>query len=133
MELVQIGTAHTKFKTREETPRSSTDISDEATISIFPEYSKCLKGIEENKYIFVLCWLHQSKRDVFEVHRRQDFTKPAVGVFNSRSPDRPNPISITRAELVKVNENSLVVKNLDLIDGTPVIDIKPYIPHYDSE
>ena len=52
---------------------------------------------------------------------------------NSMPNDRPNPISITRAELVKVNENSLVVKNLDLIDGTPVIDIKPYIPHYDSE
>lgn len=133
MELIQIGTAHTNFKTREETPRSSTDINDEAEISILPEYIDCLKGIGENKYIFVLCWLHQSNRDVHEVHRRQDYTKPSVGVFNSRSPDRPNPISLTRAELVKVTKNSLIVKNLDLVDGTPVIDIKPYIPHYDSE
>ena len=133
MELVQIGKAHTNFKTRDQTPRSSTDINEEATITILPEYSSCLKGIEENKHLFVLSWLHQSNRDVLEVHRRQDFTKPAVGVFNSRSPDRPNPIALTRVELIKVVGNSLIVKNLDLVDGTPIIDIKPYIPHYDSE
>ncbi|OHT16389.1 S-adenosyl-L-methionine-binding protein [Tritrichomonas foetus] len=133
MNCIPIGYAHTSFKTLKETPLSSTDVHEEATIEILPEFRKCIKGLEENKFLYILCWLHESKRDVLEVHRRHDTTKPLTGVFNSRSPERPNPISLTFVELVNVKEDSIVVKHLDALDGTPVIDIKPYLIHYDTE
>lgn len=133
MELVQIEIAHTPFKTLEDTPKDLSQITEECVIEIFPKYFKCIKGLENNKHIFVLCWLHKSKKDVFEVHIRKDLTKPLTGVFNSRSPERPNPISLTRAEMVRVEENKLIVKHLDILDGTPVIDIKPFLAGYDSD
>ena len=92
-----------------------------------------MRGLEENKFIFVICWLHKSKRDVLEVHPRGDMSNPITGVFNCRSPERPNPISLTFCEIIRVTENSIVVKNLDILDGTPVLDIKPFLPHYDTE
>lgn len=98
-----------------------------AIIEIFDEFKLGLKCIENNTHINVICWFDKADRNVLLVTPRKlnpDLSKQ--GVFSLRSPARPNPISITATHLVKIEGNLLYVDPLDLIDGSPVIDIKPY-------
>ncbi len=98
-----------------------------AIIEIFDEFKLGLKCIENNTHINVICWFDKADRSVLLVTPRKlnpDLSKR--GVFSLRSPARPNPISITATQLVKIEGNFLYVDPLDLIDGSPVIDIKPY-------
>lgn len=107
-------------------------------IEIFEEYMDGLKGIEEFSHIIIIAYLHkvsENERKTLLVKPRR-FSRigikleflPEIGVFATDSPHRPNPIAITIARLVDVERNILYVKNLDLFDGTPVLDIKPYTP-----
>ena len=104
-------------------------------LRVFPQYCEALNGITSFSHIIVLYWLH--KRD--EEERRRTLTvtpkrhrgAPELGVFASRSPDRPNPIGLSVAELLKVEGCVLSVQKLDAYEGTPIIDIKPYIPGAD--
>lgn len=96
---------------------------------------EALSHIEEFSHIIVLYWMHEvspSQRSVMRVHPRGKQNLPLVGVLASRSPARPNPIGIITAKLVERRDNVLKVIGLDAVDGTPVLDIKPYIPGYDS-
>ena len=98
-----------------------------AIVEIFDEFKLGLNGIEGNTHINVICWFDKADRNVLLVTPRKinpDLNKQ--GVFSLRSPARPNPISITATRLVKIEDNLLYVDPLDLIDGSPVIDIKPY-------
>jgi len=100
-------------------------------IVLAPRYNRALDGIESFSHIVVLFWLHEIKnkeRAILKVHPRRDPMIPLTGVFATRSPVRPNPIGITAVRLIKKEGNILTVKGLDAIDGTPVLDIKPYIP-----
>jgi tRNA-Thr(GGU) m(6)t(6)A37 methyltransferase TsaA len=96
-------------------------------VEIFKEYADGLEGIEQHTHINVLYWMHKLTREDrkrLKVHPRADLTKPLTGVFALRSPMRPNPIGLTRVELTKKEGNTLFVRGLDALDGTPVIDIK---------
>jgi tRNA-Thr(GGU) m(6)t(6)A37 methyltransferase TsaA len=84
-----------------------------------------LDGIRLGDEVFVLTWLHLAVRDVLRVRPRGDTSRPQQGVFTTRSPDRPNPIGLHRVEVSSVEGNRMQVRNLEAIDGTPVIDIKP--------
>jgi tRNA-Thr(GGU) m(6)t(6)A37 methyltransferase TsaA len=75
----------------------------------------------------VLTWLDRSRRDILRVHPRGDPANPEQGVFNTRSPDRPNPIGLHRVEVVSINGNRLRVRNLEALDGTPILDVKPVL------
>ena len=100
-------------------------------IILTPRYARALDGIESFSHIVVLFWLHEIKikgRAILKVHPRKDPLIPLTGVFATRSPVRPNPIGITAVRLIKKEGNILTVKGLDAIDGTPVLDIKPYLP-----
>ena len=77
--------------------------------------------------VLLLTWLHQSRRDVLSVHPRGDTSRPRQGVFSTRSPDRPNPIGLHAVTIVRVEGNALVVRHLEAIDGTPVLDVKPVL------
>ncbi len=105
-----------------------------STIEIDPKFSSSLDSIEENSHIIVCCFLHMAKRDVQKVHPRKFniYSLSEKGVLSTRSPDRPNPISISVAKLLKRDKNTLTLDNLDVINGTPVIDIKPYIADSDG-
>jgi tRNA (adenine37-N6)-methyltransferase len=95
------------------------------------KYGRALDGIESFSHIVVLFWLHGingGERNILKVHPRRDPSIPLTGVFATRSPVRPNPIGLTTVKLLKRIGNVLTVKGLDAIDGTPVLDIKPYIP-----
>jgi tRNA-Thr(GGU) m(6)t(6)A37 methyltransferase TsaA len=96
---------------------------------------EALSRIDEFSHIIVIYWMHKlspSQRAIIKVHPKANQNLPLVGVFASRSPARPNPIGITTVKLLEHRDNVLKVTGLDAIDGTPVLDIKPYIPGDDS-
>jgi len=108
----------------------------EGRIKVFPEYCSGLRGIDAFSHVIVLYWAHErdteKERNVLLVFPRRHKRNVETGVFACRSPSRPNPICLCVVELVKVEECTLTVKGLDALKGSPVIDIKPYIPRADS-
>ena len=95
--------------------------------------TEALDNLDEFSHIIVIYWMHQSRHSAPTKVRPMGNPENALtGVFATRSPDRPNPIGKTTVRLLQRQENILTVKGLDAIDGTPVLDIKPYIPGYDS-
>jgi tRNA-Thr(GGU) m(6)t(6)A37 methyltransferase TsaA len=107
-----------------------------STVRIFEEYCGGLLGIEGYSHLFVLYWLHlrddeRNRRTLRVVPRRHEGA-PLTGVFACRSPSRPNPIGLTVVRLLSVEGCALKVSGLDAVEGTPIIDIKPYSPRADS-
>jgi tRNA-Thr(GGU) m(6)t(6)A37 methyltransferase TsaA len=96
--------------------------------------SEALDNLDEFSHIIVLYWMHQTTGNQLatKVHPKGMRELPLVGLFASRSPYRPNPIGKATVRLLERQGNILKVTGLDAIDGTPVVDIKPYIPGYDS-
>ena len=104
-------------------------------IVVNEDLKEALNRIEEFSHIIVLYWMHKvapSRRLVMRVHPRGRQDLPLVGVLATRSPARPNPIGVSTVKLLERRDNVLKVMGLDAVDGTPVLDIKPYIPGYDS-
>jgi len=106
----------------------------EAVIDLEPAYRGATRGLEAFSHALIVCLLHEARCEA-ERHRerrpRGEAEMPEVGIFAQRAKDRPNPIGITAVALVGVEPERLVVRGLDAIDGTPVLDIKPYVPAYD--
>lgn len=110
------------------------DIISEITIN--HEFAGGLKGLEDFSQAIIVYYMHKSSFEpetdlLRRPQGREDM--PLVGIFSQRAKHRPNPIGITSVEIVEVQENSLKVRGLDAIDGTPVLDIKPYYPIYDMK
>ncbi len=108
----------------------------EATIRLIPQFCSGLKRIKAFSHIIVLYWAHlrdsKKERNTLLVFPKRHAVKTETGVFACRSPSRPNPIGFCVAEVVRVGDCELVVKGIDAYEGTPIIDIKPYIPETDS-
>ena len=106
------------------------------TIEIDPEYENGLMGLDQNSHIIVFSWFHESdtpqKRETLQVHPRRDKANPLTGVFATRSPVRPNPISISACRILSIDGTVIHVDDIDAFDETPVIDIKPYVPRLDA-
>ena len=95
--------------------------------------TEAMDNLDEFSHIIVLYWMHQSTEPApVKVHPKGRAELPRVGVFASRSPDRPNPVGKATVRLLQRRRNVLTVQGLDAVDGTPVIDIKPYLPEIDS-
>lgn len=129
-----IGFVRSSLKDRKGAPRSGKEGAPEAWIEILPAFVEGLKGITTgvsgvtvSSEIILLTWFHESDRDVLQVHPRSDKNRPLMGVFATRSPDRPNPIGLHRVTIFEVAGNRLRVGPLEAIDGTPIVDIKPVI------
>ena len=125
--LTPIGILHCDLKTREQTPKNYDESEHRGTIEIYPEFLAGLEGIRRGDTIVVLFWLDRADRSVLRVHPRGDMTKPKRGVFSTRSPVRPNPIAVSELLVDDINDNVITVKGLDILDATPVIDIKKKI------
>ena len=82
--------------------------------------------------IIVITWLHRARRNVLEVHPRGILSNPLTGVFSTRSPDRPNPVGLHRCKVLEISSGRLQIGPIEVIDGTPVIDIKPVFKFSDS-
>jgi tRNA-Thr(GGU) m(6)t(6)A37 methyltransferase TsaA len=102
-------------------------------IDIFEDYSDGLLGLEGFSHINVLFWFHENdtpdKRAVLQVHPRRDEQNPLTGVFATHSPVRPNLIGLTRCKILSIDGNRIIIEDIDALGGTPVIDIKCFIPH----
>ena len=86
-----------------------------------------LEGMSAGDEILVLTWLDRARRDVLRVHPRGDTSRPEQGVFSTRSPHRPNPIGLHRVKVVSIDEGTVLVRRLEAIDGTPILDMKPVL------
>jgi tRNA-Thr(GGU) m(6)t(6)A37 methyltransferase TsaA len=108
-------------------PKAVQDSEQKATIEVFQEYAGALLRIERNSHLWILTWFHLANRDVLStVPYRVNPDSLSYGVFALRSPVRPNPIGLSLVKLDKVKGRLLYVSGLDAVNGTPVIDIKPY-------
>ena len=109
---------------------------EETRVHIFPEFCNALKAIEGFSHIIVLYWIHlrdsEKERSVLQVIPRGRANGVKVGVFACRSPSRPNPIGLCVVKLMKVEDCRLTVKGLDAFEGSPIIDVKPYIQRRDA-
>ena len=103
-------------------------------IVIEPSLTEALDGLEDFSHIIVLYWMHQviSREVPLKIHPMGRQALPLVGLFAARTPNRPNRIGKATVSLLQRQGNILMVKGLDALDGSPVIDIKPYLPGYDS-
>jgi len=125
-----IGVIHSPFKEPKGTPIQPAGAKGtNGTVEVFPEYAEGLKDIEGFSHIILLYHFHLSKGSTLIVKPFMD--NEAHGVFAMRGPSRPNPIGISVVCLVRVKGNMLHIQDVDIVDGTPLLDIKPYIPEFD--
>lgn len=127
-----IGIIHTPFTEAKKMPiQPAAAKGIEGTIDINPEFENGLKDLDGFSHIILLYHLHLSRGFSLEVIPFLD-DKPR-GVFSTRAPRRPNPIGLSIVRLVDIEENRLYIKNVDVVDGTPLLDIKPYVPEFDDQ
>src|SRR3972149_5162776 len=100
-------------------------------IVIDKNYAKGLDGIEDYSHVIIIYWMDKEKECHLKHHPQGREDVPFVGIFACRCPQRPNRIAISTVELISLEGNRLKVKGLDIVNGTPIIDIKPYTPQYD--
>jgi len=131
LELKPIGIVHSPYLDRGEAPRQGCGREEICQVEVFKEFEEGLKDIEGFSHIILIYWFHKSRGYHLLVKTPWD-TKPH-GLFTTRSPDRPCPLGLCVVELIAREKNILKVKGLDAIDGTPLLDIKPYIPSIDEK
>lgn len=130
MQLVPIGVIHSPYREPGEAPHQGRFSEQLAELEVYPQFAAGLKDIEQVTHLFVLYWCHRASRDVLQTPTPRG---PEIrGVFACRSPARPNPIAVCVAELKEVKGNVLVVRGVDALDGSPLLDLKPYSAEIDS-
>ena len=121
-----IGKIRSELRSIEECPLQENENAPEAAIIIFPEFIEGVRDIVAGSEILLLTWLHMADRSVIKCYPRNNYASPFIGVFSTRSPDRPNPIGIHFAKVLSISDDGLIkVSGLEVIDQTPLIDIKP--------
>lgn len=127
-DISPIGYVRSTLARRSGAPRQGWEGAPDAVLEILAPFVACLDGIEAGQDVWILTWLHEARRSVLKVHPRGNVLNPIMGVFATRSPDRPNPIGLHRSRILTVEgDRHLHVQGLEAIDGTPVIDIKPVL------
>jgi tRNA (adenine37-N6)-methyltransferase len=130
MELVPIGIINSQYLSKKDAPRQGRYSTQTSTITVFDEFSEGLDGIGANRYLIILYWQDRAERDKLKVIPHGKTEKR--GIFSTRAPVRPNPIGLCVVELVNMNRNKITVKWLDALDGSPLLDIKPYWKELDT-
>ena len=106
-------------------------------LRIFDRYRNALKGLDNFSHVLVLYWFDRNdtpeKRNILQVHPRGNRKNPLTGVFACRAPVRPNLIALSRCKILSIKNDIITVDKIDAFDGSPILDIKPYIPSIDSE
>ena len=125
-----IGVIHSLIKRPEKAPRQAADCGVEGWIEIFPEYLKGLKDLEGFSHVFLIYCFHLCRNFSLRVKPRMD--RKMRGIFATRSPERPNPIGLSLVQLKEIKGNIILIRDIDAIDETPLLDIKPFVPTFDS-
>jgi len=125
-----IGVIHTPLIEKSDAPIQSSRSEIAGTVEVFPQYLEGLDGIEDFSHIYLLYGFHRSDPEVSL--KVQPFLDDQLhGIFTTRYPCRPNPLGFSVVQLIKKQINFLYFKGADMLDGTPLLDIKPYIPEFD--
>ena len=127
MELVEIGRVESPLKERGSAPKQGDEGAPEAWLAFEAGFATALDGIAPGDELLLLTWLDRAHRDVLRVHPRGDASRPEQGVFNTRSPDRPNPIGLHRVTVLAIEGARMHVSGLEALDGTPLLDVKPLL------
>lgn len=125
--LRPIGRVESPLRNLDDAPKQGDEGCPEAWLVFDPGVAGGLRGLEAGCEVVVLTWLHRARREVLAVHPRGDLSRPETGVFSTRSPDRPNPIGLHTVKVVAVEATRLRVRNLEAVDGTPILDVKPVL------
>jgi len=125
--LRPVGVVHSTLQDRKNAPRQGNEGAPDAWLEISDQFMDALDGLATGDEIIVITWLHKGRRETMKVHPRRDQSKPLMGVFATRSPDRPNPLGLHRVTIRRIEGNRLLVGPLEAIDGTPLVDIKPLL------
>jgi len=132
--LRAVGIVRSSLNSLEVCPKQGSEGAPDAWLEIYPAFTDALDGIAVGSQILILTWLHKGRRDLLRVHPRGNPNEALRGVFATRSPDRPNPIGLHRAEVLEIQEPDRIrVQPLEALDGTPVIDIKPVLPELEEK
>lgn len=115
--LVEQGTA----------PKQGFEGAPDAWLVFDADLAEGIRDLRVGSDIFVVTWLHLARRDVLAVHPRDDPRTPLTGVFSTRSQDRPNPIGLHQVQVVAIDELRVLVHNLEALNGTPIVDVKPVL------
>ncbi len=126
-ELEPIGWVESPLTDRATAPKQGNEGSPEAWLSFDPRVADALFGLQVGDDALVLTWLDRARRDVLQVHPRGNPANAIQGVFNTRSPDRPNPIGLHRVRIVAIEGLRIRVRDLEALDRTPIVDIKPVL------
>jgi tRNA-Thr(GGU) m(6)t(6)A37 methyltransferase TsaA len=125
MNLREIGRVESPLTDKETAPMQGHEGAPAAWIAFDPAVADALDGLQAGRRVIVFTWFHQADRETLKVHPRSDPAIPLTGVFATRSPDRPNPIGMHPVEILAIEGTRVQVSDLEAIDGTPVIDVKP--------
>ena len=131
IEIKPVGIIHSPFKTVENMPiqpSAAKDVS--GTIEIFPEFTEGLADLDGFSHIYIIFHLHRVRGHKLRVIPFLDTVER--GIFSTRSPARPNPVGLSVAEIISVKKNIIEIRGVDMLDGSPVIDIKPFVPDFES-
>jgi tRNA-Thr(GGU) m(6)t(6)A37 methyltransferase TsaA len=125
--LVPIGRVESPLADAAEAPKQGFEGGPDAWLVFEPRVLDALDGLEPGARVIVLTWLDRADRTTLKVHPRDDARNPLRGVFGTRSADRPNPIGLHEVEVLAVDGNRVQVSDLEALDGTPIVDLKPVI------
>jgi tRNA-Thr(GGU) m(6)t(6)A37 methyltransferase TsaA len=123
-EIRPIGWVESPLRDRDSAPKQGDEGAPDAWVVLDPEVRTGMTGLEVGADVIVITWLDRARRDVLMVHPRGEVDRPERGVFTTRSPDRPNPIGLHTVRIVAIDGTRLRVRNLEALDGTPIVDIK---------
>lgn len=126
-QLEPIGRVASVLTDLELAPRQPDEGAPEAWLIFDADVGEGLKGLHVGDAVLLFTWLDRARRDLLSVHPRGDPSRPLEGVFATRSPHRPNPIGLHRVEITAIEGARLKVRNLEAVDGTPIIDVKPVL------
>jgi tRNA-Thr(GGU) m(6)t(6)A37 methyltransferase TsaA len=127
MKLQPVGHVESTLTDGASAPRQGDEGAPESWIVFAPEYARAMAELAAGQEVLVLTWLDRADRSVLAVHPRDDAERPRTGVFSTRSQDRPNPIGLHRVRILAVDGQRVHVGDLEALDGTPVVDVKPVL------
>lgn len=125
--LQPIGWVESSLADRDVAPKQGDEGAPDAWIVFDPGVREGLRDLQVGTEVIVLTWLDRARRDVLAVHPRGDPARPETGVFSTRSPDRPNPVGLHRVAILAIDGMRVRVRNLEALDGTPIVDVKPVL------
>jgi tRNA-Thr(GGU) m(6)t(6)A37 methyltransferase TsaA len=132
-EVRAIGRVASPLTEMQSAPRQGDEGAPDAWIEFEPDVLDALRGTEPGDRLVILTWLDRADRDVLTVHPRGDTSRPQAGVFSTRSQHRPNPIGLHPVKVLAIEGARIKVSNLEALDGTPVVDVKPVLEGEISE